>query len=139
MHNLWLREHNRLARALAVINPTWSDEKLYQETRKIIGAMFQHIVYSEYLPKLIGKRYMERYDLEPKKNGYFSGMLSSKCNRACKRLGYDDTCDASISHPFATAAFRFGHTLIRRHFPRLNTLYRNMSSPGMCLQHSRAS
>jgi hypothetical protein len=41
MHNLWLREHNRLARSLAEINPKWDDERLYQETRKIIGGMFQ--------------------------------------------------------------------------------------------------
>uniref|UniRef100_A0A914Y456 Peroxidase n=1 Tax=Panagrolaimus superbus TaxID=310955 RepID=A0A914Y456_9BILA len=94
-----MREHNRIARQLESINAFWSDEKVYLETRRILGAVFQHI----------------KYDLIPKKAGYFHG--------------YDSTCDASISHPFATAAFRFGHALIRRMFCRLNSFYRNHSEP----------
>lgn len=41
LHTLWLREHNRLAKALKELNPQWSSETVYQEARKIVGALHQ--------------------------------------------------------------------------------------------------
>ena len=104
MHTLWLREHNRIARRLAVINPCWKDEKLYQETRKIVGAQMQAITFKEFLPVLFGpqiRKYIPLYS------------------------GYNPFVDATIPNSFATAAFRFGHSLVRANLLRLDNNFRS--------------
>lgn len=54
MHTLWLREHNRIATKFLEINPHWDGETIYQETRKIVGAMLQVITFEHWLPKVLG-------------------------------------------------------------------------------------
>lgn len=103
MHTLWFREHNRIAAELLHINPHWDGDIIYHETRKIVGAMMQHITYDHWLPKILGP----------------SGLLLLGTYR-----GYDPTVDARISNEFASAAFRFGHTLINPVLSRLNESFK---------------
>ncbi|XP_064002806.1 thyroid peroxidase [Pogoniulus pusillus] len=105
MHTLWLREHNRLARALKNINHHWSAETVYQEARKIVGALHQIITLRDYIPKIIGQ---DAFNL-------YIGLYK----------GYDPTINPTVSNVFSTAAFRFGHATIQPIVKRLNAQYLN--------------
>ncbi|XP_077547845.1 chorion peroxidase-like [Haemaphysalis longicornis] len=99
MHITWFREHNRIARNLALINPHWDDERLFQVTRRIVEARLQHIVYNELLEEILGPEVMKREQLRPRRDGYTK---------------YNPSVDATVVNEFTTAAFRLGHALVGR-------------------------
>ncbi|CAG9541076.1 unnamed protein product [Cercopithifilaria johnstoni] len=105
MHTLWLREHNRIATKFLEINPHWDGETIYQETRKLIGAMLQVITYEHWLPKVLGP------------DGYAELIGPYK--------GYDSEVNPTLANSFSAAAFRFGHTLVN---PILYRLDKNFES-----------
>ena len=55
MHTLWLRQHNRIAEQLSQITD-WDAARIFQETRKIVGAQQQVITYDEFLPLILGEQ-----------------------------------------------------------------------------------
>lgn len=59
MHTIFMREHNRIASFFNEINPHWTGEQVYQEARKIVGAMAQHFTFKHWLPKVIGQEGMD--------------------------------------------------------------------------------
>ncbi|XP_021919989.1 peroxidase-like isoform X2 [Zootermopsis nevadensis] len=93
MHTLWLREHNRIVEKLALLNPHWDDDTLYQEARKIVIAEIQHITYDEWLPLVLGSRYTKKLGLRLRKTGFSSDFTES--------------LNPSVSNSFATAGIRF--------------------------------
>ncbi len=55
IQTLFFREHNLIADALAAANRDWSGDVVFEEARRINTAQYQHILYNEFLPKLIGE------------------------------------------------------------------------------------
>ena len=90
LHTVFLRLHNILAEKLKQVNPHWNDEKLFQEARKIVGALIQHITYTQYLNILLGPENGVSLD----EHGLFDNS-------------YDPEVDGTIHLVFSTAAYRF--------------------------------
>lgn len=55
MQTILLRTHNQLATQFATLNPGWDDNRLFEESRRLVIAFMQHITFKFYLPNLIGK------------------------------------------------------------------------------------
>ncbi|KAF6025971.1 hypothetical protein EB796_015716 [Bugula neritina] len=92
-HTAFVNKHNQIAKGLATQNPQWDNEKLFQETRKIISAIQSNIHFYEYLPIILGSTTMSKY-------------------RLSSYAGYDRNTNPSILNELAGAAFRFGHSTI---------------------------
>ncbi len=84
---LFMREHNYWVARLQAGNPGWTGDQLYQMARAITTAEYQNIVYTEYLPTLLG-RVLGPY------------------------RGYNPNVNAQESQELSVAAFRMGHSQV---------------------------
>jgi peroxidase len=92
LQSLINRNHNYCAKKIYKLNPHWNDEKIFQECRRINIAIFQHITYSEYLPLILGWKFMFDHGLLPTTKGY--------------SYDYDETVNPWVYAEFTGAAFR---------------------------------
>ncbi len=95
MHTLFVREHNRWADQIRRSRPWFSGDDVFYAARRMVIAEIQIITYEEFLPALIGKRPLPRYQ------GYTPG-------------------DPGLFTEFSGAAWRLGHTLINAQLMRID-------------------
>ena len=87
LSTMFVREHNYWAGQLAAQNPAWTGDQLYDMAKAITTAEYQNVVYSEFLPQLLG-------------------------NVIPTYSGYDAKVDPRITTEFSDAAFRVGHSQV---------------------------
>jgi len=90
LQTLFPREHNRYARELRRNSHAARDaDELFEEARRWVIGLLQHITVDEYLPALLGTH----------------GALPAY-------HGFNATVDPAIDVAFASALFRFGHSQV---------------------------
>jgi peroxidase len=85
---MFVREHNYWVGVLAGENPAWTGDQLYNMAKAITTAEYQNLIYTGYLPALLGPNAVNAY------------------------TGYDPTVNSQVTQEFSTAAFRVGHSQV---------------------------
>ena len=75
------------------------DSDIFEATRTIVIALMQKVVYGEWLPAILGREFVEN----PRNN----------LDLPMTGTTYDSNVNPTIENGFATAAFRFGHSMIQ--------------------------
>ena len=84
---LFMREHNFWVKTLKSQHPDWTGDQLYNMAKALTTAEYQNIVYTDYLPALIG-------------------------NVLGPYRGYNPDMNAQATQEFAESAFRVGHSQV---------------------------
>eukprot|EP00092_Neocalanus_flemingeri_P003871 GFUD01004168.1.p1 GENE.GFUD01004168.1~~GFUD01004168.1.p1 ORF type:complete len:424 (+),score=61.01 GFUD01004168.1:976-2247(+) len=110
VQTMFLREHNRLAQQIqSKLNKNnWENQKnncerygmdecVFQNARRIVIAEYQHIIFSEFLPLVLGNDTMAKYHL-------YTNATSE----------YKKHTNPTVYNGFQTAAMRFGHSMVHQ-------------------------
>lgn len=86
----------------------WEDDEwVFNRARQFTIATHQHIVYNEWLPQFIPRKF-------PKNNLTVDAPYASTEGYSLYfgRSGYNPAINPQIAHIFQSAAMRFGHTMV---------------------------
>ena len=68
-HTALVRYHNVIEQQLFDLGLEWSGEELFQETRHILIAVWQNVIFNEFLPTTLGPEAMTKYALWLQEHG----------------------------------------------------------------------
>ncbi len=106
---LWYRVHQFWAKQLYAARDrigkvAEEDEWLFNRARQFTIATYQHIVYDEWLPLFLPRKFLNG-EMIPYNNtpGY---------SAYAPRSGYNPAINPQVPHIFQSAAMRWGHTMV---------------------------
>ncbi|XP_059610070.1 peroxidase-like [Phlebotomus argentipes] len=112
-YSLFARHHNRVAVILSTLNSHWKDKKIFQETRRILIAQYQHVIFNEFLPAW---GLAEDDDPEDLADPADPAVADTEVTAEPE----DEHVKAITVNEFATAAFRIFHMFIPDQYMLLN-------------------
>ncbi len=115
IHTLFLREHNRLARRLALQNPESTDQQLFDKARALNIARYQQVLFYEWLPLMVGRDYFQENlatypGYQPLLNpGFFAessqAIFRGGHPRIANRVLFEDSLGHLVEEKLITTAF----------------------------------
>jgi len=91
MHTLWVREHNYWADVISQMRGDWTHDQVFWKARQVVIGEMQHIIYTEWLPALLGSK---------------THLLTEPPPR------YNPNLEPDVHTEFAIAAYRLGHSQV---------------------------
>ncbi|MTH90836.1 MAG: hypothetical protein F2939_04260, partial [Actinobacteria bacterium] len=99
IHSIFIRLHNQQVDRILREQPQLSSAEVFALARKAVVAQYQQLVVSDYLPKIIDRRVLDR-------------VLSNENGKLTANLSFYSSC-MQMPVEFAVAAYRFGHSQVR--------------------------
>ncbi len=104
MQTIWAREHNYQVDQITPYAAGWTQDELFEAARAVTEAEWQHIVFEEYVPTLIGS--------------HADDLLAAY--KTFVGLSTYDAIGPGIINEWTTVAFRFGHDQSSNDYTLLN-------------------
>jgi hypothetical protein len=108
LHSIFLRFHNLLVDRLARAHPAWPKAHIFSAARQQVRLHYQWAVLTDFLPTIVGQRTTAAV------------LPSMNALRTPPRLAFYNPCTMNMPVEFSTAAYRFGHSIVRPIY-RINT------------------